>query len=66
MDLGIRVCRICEEEKDLNDFPLNGDRRGGRRWQCKNCMRNRNKQWRSSNKSRVSEYNKKRKKKISQ
>lgn len=59
---GTRTCKTCGDDKDLDDFPLNGDRRGGRRWQCKSCMRDRNRQWRDTNKTRVAEYNKTRKK----
>jgi hypothetical protein len=56
-----RICKKCGIEKDIEEFPYNGDRRGGRRWQCKSCMRNINKSWRQENKQHVSDYNKSRK-----
>lgn len=56
------TCTQCKKEKDENDFPSNGDGRGGHRKQCKDCMREINKQWRASHKQIISEYNKKRRK----
>lgn len=60
-----RVCKEpnCESKgspQPIADFPLNGDGKGGRRWQCKRCMRSRNKNWRANNKERVAQYNKER------
>lgn len=51
------TCTRCNQEKDENDFPLNGDGKGGRRKQCKACMKEINKQWRQANKDRISTYN---------
>lgn len=58
-----RICKICGKVKDLdNDFPLNGVKGEGRRWQCKECMKKINRNWRKKNKDKVSQYNKQRKK----
>lgn len=59
-----RTCKKCGEEKDLEEFPSNGDKRGGKRWQCKTCMRRINRTWRSENKKHVDDYNKTRKKEV--
>lgn len=58
-----RTCRRCNQTKSLDEFPSNGDERGGKRWQCKECMNKINRMWRSDNKERVSEYNRNRKNK---
>lgn len=52
------TCIRCNKD-DLkeDDFPLNGDGKGGRRKQCKNCMRDINKQWRIKNREKVAVYN---------
>lgn len=54
-------CTICKNEKSEDEFPLNGDKRHGRRHQCKECMRQINRAWRAKNKKHVALYNKKRK-----
>lgn len=54
-------CTICSIEKDEDSFPSNGDGKGGRRKQCKECMRKVNKEWRKQHKDKVSLYNKNRK-----
>ena len=40
----MRVCRICNKEKDINHFP---------KWKktCKKCLSEYNKEWRRLNKS---------------
>ena len=43
-----RACKKCGTIKKLEDFPLNGDPRGGRRHQCKVCMREINRKWREN------------------
>jgi len=58
-----RTCKKCNESKSIEEFPLNGDGKGGHRWQCKECMRNINRKWRSENKDKVSAYNTDRKNK---
>lgn len=57
------TCTKCNDPKDENEFPLNGDGKGGRRKQCRECMKNINKKWRADHKQAVSDYNKKRRKK---
>ena len=57
--------RICKESncksggapQPLENFPSNG--KGGYRWQCKDCMNNKNKQWRDGHKEHIAKYNKK-------
>lgn len=61
--------RICREDdcasggapQPLDNFPLNGDKKGGRRWQCKACMRRKNREWRERNRDRIYKYNRQRK-----
>ena len=55
------TCTICGIEKNEEEFPQNGDNRGGRRKQCKECMRKINREWRQKNKEKVSDYNRNRK-----
>lgn len=55
-----RECKLCKRALPLTDFPLNGDKRGGRRHQCRECMRQVNKSWRQSNVDKVSVYNRNR------
>ena len=55
------TCTICGVEKHEDEFPLNGDGHGGRRKQCRECMRKINRDWRRKNKEKVSDYNKNRK-----
>jgi hypothetical protein len=57
------VCTKCEKDLDEEDFPLNGDGKGGRRKQCRKCMREINRQWRQNNKDKVRDYNRARKSK---
>ena len=45
-----RTCRICGTVKKLEEYPFNGDPRGGRRHQCKECMREINRKWRKDRK----------------
>jgi sarcosine oxidase delta subunit len=56
------TCTRCNTTKPEEEFPLNGDGKGGRRKQCKECMRTINKEWRKENKTKVHDYNKGRKK----
>jgi len=56
-------CTCCKQERSEDEFPLNGDKKGGRRKQCKECMRQINKQWREKNQERVTVYNKTRRNK---
>lgn len=57
------TCTKCSKDRPDSDFPANGDGKGGRRKQCKDCMRLINKDWRAAHRQAVSDYNKKRKKK---
>ena len=61
------ICTRCQSlgrpsDKTDEEFPSNGDGKGGRRKQCKECMREINKQWRATHKAEVAAYNKKREK----
>lgn len=58
------VCTCCGFPRDAENFPKNGDGKGGRRKQCKDCMQKINKGWRKRNKDKVSVYNKSRPKRI--
>lgn len=51
-------CEMAGQEQPISNFPLNGDRKGGYRWQCKKCMRAINRKWRQANKDRIKQYNK--------
>jgi hypothetical protein len=48
-----RICRICKVKKKLEEFPFNGDPRGGKRYQCKECMREINRKWRKDKKLKI-------------
>lgn len=52
------ICNKCSADKEETEFPSNGN--GGRRKQCRKCMQEINKAWRSVNKEHVSAYNKSR------
>ena len=54
----IRICRVCGEEKPLDEFRIRGDS-GKRRTECKSCLSKYLKKYRSENKQRISELNKK-------
>ena len=61
------TCTKCNENKNEEEFPLNGNGHGGRRKQCKKCMNEINKQWRRTNAEKVIKYNReKRKKQVGQ
>ena len=51
-----RICRVCGEEKPLDEFRIRGDS-GKRRTECKSCLSKYLKQYRSENKQRISELN---------
>lgn len=53
----IRICRVCGEEKPLDEFRIRGDS-GRRRTECKGCLSKYLKKYRSENKQRISELNK--------
>lgn len=53
----IRVCRVCGEEKPLDEFRIRGDS-GKRRTECRSCLSKYLKRYRSENKQRISELNK--------
>lgn len=53
-----RICRVCGEEKPLDEFRIRGDS-GRRRTECKSCLSKYLKKYRSENKQRISELNKK-------
>ncbi len=52
-----RICRICNEEKPLDEFRIRGDS-GKRRTECKSCLSKYLKRYRSENNQRISELNK--------
>ena len=63
MEDNARICRVstCASNgapQPIENFPSNGDGKEGRRWQCNDCMKKRNRQWRQNNKEKVLEYNK--------
>ncbi len=53
-----RICRVCGEEKPLDEFRLRSDT-GKRRTECKSCLSEYLKKYRSENKQHISELNKK-------
>lgn len=53
-----KICRVCGEEKPLDEFRIRGDS-GRRRTECKSCLSKYLKKYRSENKQRISELNKK-------
>lgn len=55
-------CTVCGRDQESELFPLNGDGKGGRRKQCKECMRSINHQWREKNKEKIKQYNQNRRK----
>ena len=52
-----RICRVCGEEKPLDEFRLRGDS-GRRRTECKGCLSRYLKQYRSKNKQHIAELDK--------
>jgi len=57
-DKEMRFCKICGVQKILEeDFPSNGSRMGGYRWQCKECMNKKNKEYRKKNREKIERYN---------
>ncbi len=53
-----KICKVCGEEKPLDEFRIRGDS-GKRRNECKSCLSEYLKKYRSKNKQRISELNKK-------
>lgn len=53
-----RICRVCGEEKPLDEFRIRGDS-GKRRTECKGCLSKYLKKYRSENKQHIAELNKK-------
>lgn len=51
-----RVCRLCGEKKPLDEFRVRGNT-DKRRTECKSCLSKYLKQYRSENKQRISELN---------
>ena len=47
-----RICRVCGEEKPLDEFRLRSDT-GKQRTDCKECESKKQKKWRDANKERV-------------
>lgn len=47
-----RICRVCGEEKPLDEFRLGSDT-GKQRTDCKECESKKQKKWRDANKERV-------------
>lgn len=58
MEEETRICRVCGEEKPLDEFRIRGDS-GRRRTECKNCLSRYLKKYKSENKQHISELNKK-------
>jgi hypothetical protein len=58
MEEPLIVCTKCNTPKAGDEFPSNGA--GGKRQQCKLCMREINKAWRARNKEKIATYNKER------
>lgn len=55
-EMTTKICRVCGEEKPLDEFRIRGDS-GKRRTECKSCLSKYLKQYRSENKQRISELN---------
>lgn len=49
-----KICRVCGEEKPLDEFRLRSDT-GRRRTDCKECESKKQKKWRDANKERVAQ-----------
>ena len=51
-----KICRVCGEEKPLDEFRIRGDS-GRRRTECKSCLSKYLKKYRSNNKQHISDLN---------
>ena len=57
MEEPTRICRLCGEEKPLDEFRVRGDS-GKRRTECKSCLSKYLKRYRKANKQHISELSK--------
>jgi hypothetical protein len=46
-----RECKKCKTIQPIEEFPSNGNKHGGKRWQCKKCMQKINQKWRENKKT---------------
>lgn len=53
--LDCKVCKYCSVEKPLEDFVAHKDCVGGRSNQCKDCARERTREWNRANQARRSQ-----------
>ena len=51
----MKKCVVCEEEKDLTDFPKHRENKDGRRGTCKACVEIKSKIYRERNKEKLKE-----------
>lgn len=54
-----KVCKKCGEEKDINFFQIHKNKQRGKSYiksSCKDCVRNWNKDWRTSNIEKVKQH----------
>lgn len=51
-------CKACDTEKDESEFPRNKSKVTGRGFYCNSCMYKRLKEWRSKNKEKVRQIQK--------
>lgn len=54
----MKKCVVCEEEKDLTDFPKHRENKDGRRGTCKACVEIKSKIYRERNKEKLKERHK--------
>ena len=52
----MKYCRVCGEEKPLDQFYRAKSAKGGHRNECKTCKTNQLYQWRNENRDRLNEY----------
>ena len=55
----MRCCKKCSKIKDVDEFQLTDKVTGSRRHVCKDCRREKHREWCNNNKDRVKEHSKK-------
>jgi len=59
-----RICKICDSQKDLEEFPKDKRLYQGRKYQCRQCVADRTKIWKDKNKDKLKQHNDRYRKKV--
>lgn len=52
----MKTCRICNEEKSMEEFQIKNKKTGNRRTECKSCRQSLHRQWVENNSESVRRY----------